>query len=124
MNVQPVLKAAVSVNNAAVGQKREFSEIKPPRGEEKAAIVTEVSGRESREIPEEKVAEVARVLNQVLAILDIEARFSVHEKSREIMVTLLNRDTKEVIRQIPPEKVLDMLAQLKELVGILFDEVI
>jgi flagellar protein FlaG len=36
----------------------------------------------------------------------------------------VNRETGEVIREIPPEKFLDMVAKLQELAGILVDEVV
>lgn len=48
--------------------------------------------------------------------------YSIHEGTREIMVKVIDRDTKEVIREIPPEKILDMVAKLWEMAGILVDE--
>lgn len=47
---------------------------------------------------------------------------SIHEKTHEIMVKVLNRDTGELIREIPPEKTLDLVAKMMELAGILVDE--
>jgi len=40
------------------------------------------------------------------------------------MVTLVNRETGEIIRQIPPEKLLDMVARFRELAGLFVDEVV
>lgn len=48
--------------------------------------------------------------------------YSIHEGTKEIMVKVINKDTQEVIREIPPEKILDMVAKMWELVGILVDE--
>jgi flagellar protein FlaG len=48
--------------------------------------------------------------------------FSIHEKTKEIMVKVINSDTKEVIREIPQEKILDMVAKMWEMAGILVDE--
>jgi flagellar protein FlaG len=48
--------------------------------------------------------------------------FSVHEKTRQIAVSVHNRETGEVIREIPPEKTLDFVAKLWEMAGILIDE--
>ncbi|MDR6726541.1 flagellar protein FlaG [Paenibacillus amylolyticus] len=47
---------------------------------------------------------------------------SIHEKTHEIMVKVLNRDTGELIREVPPEKTLDLLAKMMEFAGILVDE--
>ncbi|MBO9607980.1 MAG: flagellar protein FlaG [Paenibacillaceae bacterium] len=48
--------------------------------------------------------------------------FSVHEKTKQIVVKVLDKDTGEVIREIPPEKNLDLLAKLWEMAGILVDK--
>jgi flagellar protein FlaG len=48
--------------------------------------------------------------------------FSIHEKTKKIMVKVLNQDSGEVIREIPQEKHLDLLAKLWEMAGILVDE--
>lgn len=47
---------------------------------------------------------------------------SVHEKTNSIMVKVLNKDTGELIREIPPEKTLDLVAKMMEIAGILIDE--
>jgi len=58
------------------------------------------------------------------AIIGATCRFeySIHEGTKEIMVKVINKETQEVIREIPPEKILDMVAKMWELVGILVDE--
>lgn len=47
---------------------------------------------------------------------------SVHEKTHDIMVKVLNKETGELIREIPPEKTLDLVAKMMEIAGILIDE--
>jgi flagellar protein FlaG len=47
---------------------------------------------------------------------------SVHEKTHQILVKVLNKDTGELIREIPPEKTLDLVAKMMEIAGILVDE--
>jgi len=46
----------------------------------------------------------------------------VHEKTHRISVKVVNTRTEEVIREIPPEKTLDMFAKMLELAGLLYDE--
>lgn len=48
--------------------------------------------------------------------------YSIHESTKQIMVKVINKDTKEIIREIPPEKILDMVAKMWEMAGILVDE--
>ncbi|MEK5490510.1 flagellar protein FlaG [Paenibacillus sp. FSL R7-0297] len=47
---------------------------------------------------------------------------SIHEKTHDIMVKVLNKDTGELIREVPPEKTLDLVAKMMEIAGILVDE--
>ncbi|MDF2721745.1 MAG: flagellar protein FlaG [Paenibacillus sp.] len=47
--------------------------------------------------------------------------FSVHKPTKEIVVRVMNKETGEVIREIPPEKHLDLVAELMKLSGIRVD---
>ena len=47
---------------------------------------------------------------------------SIHEKTHDIMVKVINKDTGELIREVPPEKTLDLVAKMMEIAGILVDE--
>jgi flagellar protein FlaG len=48
--------------------------------------------------------------------------YSYHEKTNRVSIKVINADTDEVIREIPPEKSLDMLQKMWEMAGILVDE--
>ncbi|WP_019534887.1 flagellar protein FlaG [Paenibacillus ginsengihumi] len=48
--------------------------------------------------------------------------FSVHEKTKQIMVKVLDKESGDVIREIPPEKNLDLVAKIWDMAGILVDE--
>jgi len=37
------------------------------------------------------------------------------------MVQVINNETQEVVREIPPQKILDMVAKMWELAGIIVD---
>ncbi|MGN7381508.1 flagellar protein FlaG [Paenibacillus sp. SAFN-117] len=47
---------------------------------------------------------------------------SVHEKTNQIMVKVLDNETGDTIREIPPEKTLDFIAKIWELAGLIVDE--
>lgn len=51
-----------------------------------------------------------------------EAVFGVHEGTNRVMIKIVDKDTKEVIKEFPPEKTLDMIAKVWEVAGILVDE--
>lgn len=49
-------------------------------------------------------------------------QFGVHEATNRITVKIVDKDTKKVIREVPAEKTLDMIAKAWEMAGILIDE--
>jgi flagellar protein FlaG len=67
----------------------------------------------------EVVADIQKNLDM---IHDVDLQFSVHEASGEIMVTVRDEASGEVIREIPPSEMLDLAARLGEMVGLLFDQ--
>lgn len=48
--------------------------------------------------------------------------FQIHERTGRMLVKLVDNETDEVIREIPPEKMLDLIANIWEMVGILVDK--
>lgn len=48
--------------------------------------------------------------------------YSYHKETNRVSIKVMNADTDEVIREIPPEKSLDMLQKMWEMAGILVDE--
>ena len=51
-----------------------------------------------------------------------EAVFGFHEGTNRVTIKLVDKKTKEVIKELPPEKTLDMIAKVWEMAGILVDE--
>ncbi|MGG0824171.1 flagellar protein FlaG [Paenibacillus turicensis] len=47
---------------------------------------------------------------------------SVHDKTNAIMIKVLNKDTGELLREIPPEKTLEIVAKMMEFAGLIIDE--
>ena len=45
-----------------------------------------------------------------------------HDKTNRVTIKIVDRDTKKVIKEFPPEKTLDMIAKVWELAGLLVDE--
>lgn len=61
-------------------------------------------------------------LNKTMEVIDRGLEFSIHEETNRIMVKVVDRSEDEkVIREIPPEKLLDLIAEIRKLIGILID---
>ena len=54
--------------------------------------------------------------------VNFESEFGIHEKTNRITVKIVDKKTKEVIKELPPEKMLDMIARVWEMAGLVVDE--
>lgn len=83
-----------------------------------------LSEQERRELPisEKLVIDAIEKANKAISGGGRKFEFSIHDKTKEIMVKVIDSETDEVIREIPPEKILDLVAKIWEMVGILVDE--
>ena len=51
-----------------------------------------------------------------------ELQFGIHEGTHRVTIKVIDRQSKKVIKELPPEKTLDMIAKAWELAGIMVDE--
>ncbi|KAB2336793.1 flagellar protein FlaG [Cytobacillus depressus] len=72
-------------------------------------------------IRENDLKQVVTDMNQVLGNSHTSLKYMYHEKLQKYYVTLINDETKETVREIPPKKLLDMYASMKEYLGLFVD---
>ncbi|MCR4435053.1 MAG: flagellar protein FlaG [Clostridiales bacterium] len=86
--------------------------------------LSQITDYEKRELPiaERVVIDAIEKANKAISGGNRRFEFSIHEKTKQIMIKVIDSDTNEVIREIPPEKTLDMVARLWEMAGIIVDE--
>jgi flagellar protein FlaG len=74
------------------------------------------------DVSAKEIIDAIEKANKAIVGGQTQLEFSIHEGTKEIMVKVINTDTKEVVREIPSEKILDMVAKMWELAGIMVDE--
>ena len=75
---------------------------------------------EAQQNQNEKVKKAVEQLNKNMP--HSEAVFGIHDDTNRVMIKIVDKDTKEVIKEFPPEETLDMIAKVWELAGIMVDE--
>ena len=99
---------------------------------EQAQGRTEVSSADNQ-VVSDSIARNIQAMNTQLkkAVDDInksaladqsEAVFGIHEKTNRVTIKIIDKKTKEVIKEFPPEKTLDMIAKVWEMAGLMVDE--
>ncbi|MBA2871327.1 flagellar protein FlaG [Anoxybacillus calidus] len=77
---------------------------------------------ETQEVSKEKLEEVVKGLNEFLQPSDTTLKFELHDELKEYYVQIVDERTKEVVREIPPKKLLDMYATMMQFVGLIVDK--
>lgn len=70
--------------------------------------------RAGEEVASETLARAVLDLNEYVQSLNRDLQFSIDEKTGRTVIKVLDSETKEVIRQIPPEEVLSLARNLHE----------
>ncbi len=98
--------------------------VQPPADilQRKEPVQINLEQQVSPELKKEDIEKLTENLNQLMDSFAVSTRFSVHEVTKDIMVRVFNSKTNETIREIPPRKIIDMVARMMELVGLLTDE--
>lgn len=109
-------KAAVSQGDVGISIKQQSMQ--------RAVENTPVEKKKDYEmtVSDKAIISAIESANKKLVGSDKEFEFSIHDKTKAIMVKVINKETKEVVREIPPEKILDMISKLMELSGVFVDE--
>jgi flagellar protein FlaG len=70
----------------------------------------------------EEIKKDLAAINEQLKTADSSLQFAVDDKSDELVVRIVDRDSGKVIRQIPPESIVRLRESLKELSGLFVKE--
>lgn len=69
-----------------------------------------------------KVQEAVNKMNEMLDVNNSTSKFMFHEGLERYYVTVVNRDTDEVVKEIPPKKLLDAFYEMQKMLGMVVDE--
>lgn len=70
----------------------------------------------------EQLEKAVKGINDFIETSNTHIQFKLHEKLNEYYVTVVDNDTKEVVREIPSKKVLDVYAAMTEFIGLIVDK--
>ncbi len=61
-------------------------------------------------------------INKEMLENESELVYGIHDSTNRVMIKVVDRNTKKVLKEYPPEKTLDMLAKVWEMAGLMVDE--
>ncbi|MGN0167813.1 MAG: flagellar protein FlaG [Acetatifactor sp.] len=88
--------------------------------QEKGQAGTEEQQGKEQQATNDQIRKAVEQLNKSMG--NSEAVFGIHEDTNRVTIKIVDKTTKEVIKELPPEKTLDMIARVWDMAGILVDE--
>ena len=77
--------------------------------------------KQNQEAKNDQIKKAVEELNKKM-MNNSEAVFGIHEKTNRVTIKIVDKSTKETIKELPAEKTLDLIAKAWEMAGILVDE--
>lgn len=72
-----------------------------------------------KDVNKKDLDKAVKKLNKFLEDEPVHAEYSVHKDLKVIMIKIVDDNTKQVIMEIPPQKILDMVASMCKQVGLI-----
>ena len=77
---------------------------------------------QEEKVTKEKTEKVINTMNEFLKESNTHLKFTFHDELKKYYVAIVDDTTDEVIREIPPKKLLDMYAAMTDYLGLLVDK--
>ncbi len=124
MKVDNIANSVINVINApgAVPLKENTG---IPKKQVKATVIEkdqDLGKAATESVDTEKLGKAIEVANKAFKEVNIGFKYVLNDKIDRAIVQVLNTETGEIIRQFPPEEIINMLERMYDLLGILIDK--
>ena len=120
--VQPVSSAEISQQPDTAASPLEDIAVIGASAEKGNADTSEDQGNsEDKQLTTEQIKKAVEKLKKG-QLENSEAVFGFHEETNRVTIKIVDKKTKEVIKELPPEKTLDMIAKVWEMAGLFVNE--
>lgn len=80
------------------------------------------SNSEVKKVSEKDIKNAVDKLNKLFEDKTTHVEYEVYGKHKDITIKIIDNDTKKVIKEVPPKKIIDMVNKLCELAGVFVDD--
>jgi flagellar protein FlaG len=82
----------------------------------------EANAQKKEEPKEEDMQEMMKELNELMSRINCNLEFSYHKEVNVMSVKMIDKSTREVIKELPPEEMIDNMIQAKDWIGAFLDK--
>ncbi len=119
---------ATSLNLVIGGQTADIAAVRPEAAVKAAADKAQADKAQAdklqadKELSKEELIRVTDTMNDFMQMVNTDIRFSLHDKTKQLMVQVIDTKDQRVLREFPPHELLDTIAAIREYVGVLLDK--
>jgi flagellar protein FlaG len=101
--------------------------LKSIKNDIEAIFETKTGNRENPDINIEKdinnrqIEDIALEINKFLKSIQTDLKVEIHRETHTAIFKIVKKDNDELIREIPPRELLELSANIKKMVGLIFD---
>ena len=77
--------------------------------------------KEKTKVSDKEAEDIAKSMNQLASVFNTQLSFSVDKDTHKTVIKVVDKNTGDVIRQIPPEETLRLMSKMKNVMGMLFN---
>lgn len=112
-------------------QAQQAAQPRPTRGVNAPAAVTDIdeldaaveAARKPEEFTEETVSNMTAKLNELMSKINCDLQFSYNKEVDMMSVKMMDKKTGEIIKEYPPEELIESMVKAKEWIGAFLDRV-
>jgi flagellar protein FlaG len=80
------------------------------------------SYKDQTKLSQEELKELSKALNHFLSLFNLETKLVYNKDAGQVVVQVIDKRTNEVIKQIPPEELLEVAKRIHDFVGLLLEK--
>ncbi len=111
----------IKLDNQRLSIHDRAQEIRNRLGNEKVKAVQNKT-KEIEEKDENSLDSSIEIADKLAIAFNKAIKFQIHEKTEQVYVEIVDKETGEVIKQIPPEEMIKIAVSVKEFLGLIVDE--
>lgn len=83
---------------------------------------TQETENENRKVSKSTIDSTVSETNSKIKMANTQLQYSIDDETQRISIKIIDKNTEEVIREVPPEETLEAIKKIWEIAGIIVDE--
>lgn len=77
---------------------------------------------DKKDVSRDELDSITKELNSFMENFNADLHFAIHEKTKQLMVQLIDEKNNKILKEYPSHEFLDMVARISDYIGVLLDK--